>query len=138
MKRITQRFLISFAIVIPVALILIVADIVWGIDDAYAKWGAADMAIHYMEEHEGRWPPDWESLRPLFEVGEGGVGGWSFEHYKSRIDIDFKADPVELRRLSLQADSVPFDVIHAKWTGVTIGDGPNSELYEYFRNVRKQ
>ena len=124
-----------------VALILLPIGLVWfginlylGMDDAYAQWGAADMVIDYMETHDGQWPPNWKAIEPAFNAGGGRVGGWSFAEYKSRVYIDFHADPASLRSLALRSDSVPFDVIHARWTwGVKFGRGPNAALYEYFR-----
>jgi hypothetical protein len=127
--------------IVVILLILLAGGIVWfgwnlyfGIDDAYAQWGAADMVIHYMRDNDGKWPPDWEALRGYFDKGGGRVGGWSFAQYKSRVFIDFGADPRELRKQSLACDRVPFRVIAARWTvGVVWGDGPNAMLYDYFR-----
>jgi hypothetical protein len=134
MKRRTRWFLVGTAIVIPLALVaLIVVNVIWGIDDAYAKWGAADMVIDYMRTHEGRWPPNWEALRHEFDEGGGRVGDWSFEHYQSRLNIDFDADPAALRRQSLEADCPTFNVISARWTMLDWGGGPNEILYRYFR-----
>lgn len=107
----------------------------YGIDDGYAQWGAAEMVMAYMDDHDGEWPPNWESLRPQFDAGRSGVGGWSFEKYKSRIWIDFDADPVDLRRQSLKSNKPTFNVIRATHsTGVYVGDDPNSMLWSYFRS----
>jgi hypothetical protein len=58
MKKFVRRFLIFSAIALPLSLALFLfINLTWGIDDAYAKWGAADMVIDYMRAHEGRWPP---------------------------------------------------------------------------------
>ena len=110
-----------------------------GINDAYALWGAADMVIDYMETHDGHWPRSWDDLRPQFEAGGSGVGGWSFEKYQDRITIDFNADPNELRRLSLDSPEASFRVIWANSLNARlgsethIGDGPNQMLCDYFR-----
>jgi hypothetical protein len=72
-KRLIKRFVVVTACVVPIALVAFVfVNINWGIDDAYAKWGAADLVIDYMRTtHDGRWPRDWEAIGPLY----GGKGG---------------------------------------------------------------
>ena len=106
----------------------------FGIDNAYAQWGAADMVIGYMEKHEGRWPRSWEDLRPQFEAGGGRVGGWSFEKYRSRVWIDWSADPKALEMAAVQCDKPWFDVIHpTDRIDVRFGGGPNAILHAYFK-----
>lgn len=131
----------AFLTAIPL-LALLLATLMWlvggleyGIDDAYAECGAAEMIIGYMERHHGKWPPNWDALRSDFDGGGGRVGGWSFDKYRSRIQIDFDADPTELRRRSLCSEEPTFVVIRATYaTGVHFGDGPNRMLYDYFRS----
>ena len=96
--------------------------------------GHVDIVIDYMRDNNGKWPPNWESLRGYFEKGGGRVGGWSFAQFQSHVYINFDADGEHLHKLSLESDSVPFDVIHATsiW-GSQMGDGPNAMLYRYFR-----
>lgn len=104
------------------------------INDAYAQWGAVDHVIEYMETHDGQWPKSWEDLRPLYETKGSRCGGWTFDDYKRRLVIDFDANADQLRQLSTESETVPFDVIGAQWPfAATIGDGPNSMLYWYFR-----
>ncbi len=137
-KRSIKRVVVCAACITPIALgAFVYVNINWGIDDAYAKWGAAGLVIDYMRSHEGKWPRDWEALRSLYEK-KGGRLGWSFEHYKSRINIDFNADPAELRRQSQPADYATFNVIWARWTCIDWGDGPNAILYSYFRGESPQ
>jgi hypothetical protein len=123
-------------IVLAVAgvVIYIVLGFSYGIDDGYALWGASDMVIDYMRTHNGNWPRSWEDLRPQFNANNGRVGGWSFSHYQDRVAIDFNADPDQLRRKSAASPQATFRVIWAKWPfGVTVGDGPNQMLCDYFR-----
>jgi hypothetical protein len=107
----------------------------FGIDNAYAQWGAADMVIDFMEKHHGRWPRSWEDLRGAFEAGGGRVGGWSFEKYRSRIWIDWDVEPRSLEAAAVQEKRPSFDVIHpADGINVHIGDmEANQLLYRYFR-----
>jgi hypothetical protein len=67
----------------PIAMALVPAiwrllSLDW-VDDAYALWGAGEMVVDYMEDHEGRWPKGWNDLKSYFDAGGGRVGGWSFE-----------------------------------------------------------
>ena len=107
----------------------------YGIDNAYAQWGAGEMVVDYMKGHEGRWPKGWEDLRPAFEAGGGRVGGWSFEKYQSRIAIDWSADPSALEAASARSDGPPFDVIHpADGIDAKIGsNGANEILHRYLK-----
>jgi hypothetical protein len=106
--------LVGIASALVAALALVLLNATMGIDNAYAERGAADMVIDYMRAHDGRWPSNWQAFHPLFEAGGGRVGGWSFQQYQSRVHVDFDADADDLRRLSTQSSSVPFDAIHAR------------------------
>ena len=129
------RALIVIAIFVPIAIVYAGVNIYSHIDDAYAQWGAADMVIDYMVDHNGDWPKCWSSLQTYFDKNNGRVGGWTFVDFQSHIYIDFGADPTQLSRLSRDSDFVPFDVIHATsiWGSRFDGD-PNETLYHYFRN----
>jgi hypothetical protein len=48
-------------VLLPIARELLSLD---AIDDAYALWGAGEMVVRYMEEHDGRWPRGWGDLKP--------------------------------------------------------------------------
>lgn len=135
MKRALLRISIAVVILILFTLLHAGFTIYDGIDDAYAQWGAADMVIDYMREHDGRWPPDWEALSPYFDKSNGRTGGWTFAQFQSRIFIDFSADAERLRRLSRESDSAPFNVIHAtSFWDTRFGDGPNAMLHSYFKS----
>jgi hypothetical protein len=132
--RCVGKIVWATVILLPIGIVWFGVNLYLGMDDAYAQWGATDMVIDYMEAHSGQWPPDWKSLEPAFDAGGGRVGGWSFAEYKSRVYIDFHADSARLRSLAIRSDSVPFDVIHARWTwGVYFDRGPNAAIYGYFR-----
>jgi hypothetical protein len=137
MKRLAIRVSIAVAVFLPFAVVYVGVSIYNGIDDAYAQWGAADMVIDYMRGNDGKWPPNWEALRPHFEKNNGRVSGWSFGDFQTHVFIDFDANPERLRTLALKSDpnTVPFDVIHATsiW-GSQMGDGPNAMLARYFRD----
>ena len=133
--RYFRRVLIALLILLPIGLVGIGLNAFYGIDDAYAQWGAADMVIRYMEAHDGKWPPNWEALRPDIESGGGRLGGSSFAHYQKHVVIDFGVDADELRKQSVNSERVSFNVIRARWTfGVAFGEGPNASLHSYFRH----
>lgn len=125
---------IAIALLVLAAIGVVAVNLSYGIDDAYAQWGASDMVIDYLEDHDGQWPPSWEALRPYFDAGGSRVGGWSYAKYQQRVYIDFSADADALRKQAIASDNVPFDVIHANWSfGCMMGDGPNADLHYYFR-----
>lgn len=138
MKRVLIRLAIAISILIPIALVYAGVNIYNGIDDAYAQWDAADMVIDYMRDHDGKWPPDWESLKPYFDRNNGRVGGWSYERFQSHVFIDFTANAEHLRKLSDESATVPFDAIHATsiW-GSQFEGGPNEMLSLYFRENQR-
>ncbi|QDT39366.1 hypothetical protein [Stratiformator vulcanicus] len=103
------------------------------LDDSYAQWGAAEMVIYYMEDHDGKWPDGWADLQPYFDAGGSRVSGWSYDTFQQHVWIDFSADPAELHKLSQGATSPPFNVIDS--TSVfapQFEDGPNGILMRYF------
>lgn len=103
------------------------------LDDAYAQWGAADMVIDFMEDHDGTWPKDWSDLQPYFEASGGRVSGWSYDRFQQHVWIDFSADPNELRKRSQFAKTPPFNVIDStSFFGPQFDDGPNGMLMRYF------
>ncbi len=137
-----QYSLSTFLIAISVVAILFVLGLfafrayAYGIDDVYAQSGAARMVIAHMKNNQGEWPANWESLRPQFDSGNSGVGGWSFEKYKSRVWVDFEVEVDDLKKQSHSSDKPLFKVIGAKlFTGVYPEDDPNKILWEYFRSL---
>jgi hypothetical protein len=108
----------------------------YGIDNAYAQWGAAEMVISFMKENDGRWPKGWEDLRPAFDAGKSRVGGWTFEKFQNRIWIDWNADPNALEAAARQSGSPTFHVV-APLDGIDVewqGKNGDQILYEHFRS----
>jgi hypothetical protein len=137
LARRLRQVIVAIVIFVPVAFIFVAVNVYNHIDDAYAQWGAADMVVQYMVDHNDEWPKSWSLLQTYFDKNNGHVGGWSFAQFQSRVFIDFDADSAQLRRLSFESGSVPFDVIHAVsiW-GAQLGGGPNEIIYRYFRNSK--
>ena len=80
-----MRRLLKYAAVVIALVVVAFAGVVIAsfsrLDDAYAQWGAADMLIDYMGDHDGDWPKQWADLRPHYDAGGGRVAGWDFDRY---------------------------------------------------------
>jgi hypothetical protein len=139
MRRLRFRPRMILVIVAIVAMTLLPAlwrlmSLDW-VDDAYALWGAGEMVVHYMKDHDGRWPKGWDDLGPYFDAGSGRVGGWSFEEYQRHVTIRWDVDPVALEAAAKANPGPTFRVITAReWLAGSIGGHePNEILYRYFR-----
>ena len=130
------KILVATALLFGCCLVFVGYKILQHIDDAYAEWGASEMVIDYMQDHDGEWPTDWNSLKPYFGDTNGRVNGDSFLRFQARVYIDFRANSEELRQLAIASDEIPFDVIHATsmWAARMDG-GPNGILYRHFREA---
>ncbi len=105
----------------------------YDIEDNYAQWDVTDRIIDYMEANGGKWPRNWDDLRPNFESLAGRTG-WPFELYQSRIFIDFNVDVDKLRTSALSSEHPNFDVVHAKYMWGLVDIGPNQIIHTYFRD----
>jgi hypothetical protein len=105
------------------------------VDDSYVLWGAGEMVVDYMKDHDGRWPKGWADLKPYFDAGGGRVGGWSFQEYQRQVTIGWDVDPRALDAAARANPRPTFRVIAAKgWLAGNIGGHePNEILYRYFR-----
>jgi len=104
------------------------------ISDAHARRWAAAMVIKHMEWNGGSWPQEWEELRPPYEIFAGESGApLSFDQLRSRVAIDFAADPGELSEVPQVTGKRPFRVIYLRngedhyWTR----DETNSMILQY-------
>lgn len=130
----TTKILIAITLLLCGCIVFASYNFSQHIDDAYAEWGAAEMLIDYMHDHDGEWPANWEYLEPYFGNSNGRVNGDSFQRFQSRVYVDFQANSEDLRKLAIESDSIPFDVVHATsvWAS-RMDDGPNGILYRHFR-----
>jgi hypothetical protein len=131
----------GMAFIAVVAALLVLMPLAWRVvsldwvDDGYALWGAGDMVVDYMRDHDDRWPKGWEDLKPYFDAGGGRVGGWSFGEYQRRITIRWDVDP-ELLEAGAKGNSGPnFKVIRATlpFAGAFEGCEPNEILRRYLQ-----
>ena len=119
-------------------LVFVAISCYFGVDDGYALWGTAEVVIGYMKSHDGNWPRGWDNLQKQFAVNNGRVPGWDFSKFKSRIRIDFNADPNQLRKISQGPRATKFKVIWPTFDwGIRIGDDPNDLIRDYLQSADK-
>jgi hypothetical protein len=109
------------------------------ITDGHLERNAVELLTLYMEDHEGDWPDNWESLEPQFKVvfGFGPSADQFIEDCKNRIAIDFSANADALRQQARTNDKPTFRVVYAKYTNAIPPTGdPNYILYMYFRDPK--
>jgi hypothetical protein len=88
--------------------------------NAYAVWWVADMVVEHLKANGGAWPQSWDDLRDDYHTCVKRSGQpWSFEELRSRVVIDWRAEPSELAALANQGSDARFRVIWLK-------DGSNS------------
>ncbi|MFO0888603.1 MAG: hypothetical protein U0790_05575 [Isosphaeraceae bacterium] len=109
------------------------------VDDGYALWGAGEMVVAYLRDHDARWPAGWEDLRPYYEAGGGRVGGWSFEEYQRHVNIRWDVDVTAIRGAARGHHRPSFRVIEPReWLAGSIGGRePNQILHDYFREASR-
>lgn len=99
--------------------------------DWYAEREVVDRIIGYMEDHEGRWPPDWEALRPYY----GEKFAQLIDVHKRRIRVDFSIEADDLRNIALENQEVRFHVVYPRWTIPSSSEiSANQRLCSYFRD----
>jgi hypothetical protein len=77
----------------------IVVNAANGITDAYAALQVKDALIQFMKTNGGRWPKDWDELRPAFDVvTKSGEDFCTFDMVRQRVLVDFALTPEELAR----------------------------------------
>lgn len=60
------------------------------IRDAYCLDWASAAIVQYMDDHQGRYPKDWNDLKLAFDKVTARDRSFSFEEVRSRVVIDFK------------------------------------------------
>ncbi|HAU37543.1 MAG TPA: hypothetical protein DCX07_07465 [Phycisphaerales bacterium] len=107
------------------------------VPNAYAVWWVADMVIEHMEANDGAWPSGWNDLRDDYEWCTKKAGrSWTFEELRSRVEVDWSADPSRLLKTAPQFQDKPFRVIwlrdgsNAYWAA----HEPNTMILEYLKD----
>jgi hypothetical protein len=133
------RFLMGIVALTAVA--MAVLPVLWReltlawVGDAYALWGAGEMVVDHMKDHNGRWPKGWDDLKPYYDAGGGRVAGWSFDEFQRHVTIRWDVDTRDLETAAKASPVPTFRVIAARqWAAGTIGGHePNEFLHRYFR-----
>ena len=124
------------------------------VPNAYTVWWTADLVIDHMERHGGAWPRSWEELRLTSEQAYKGTASTnldgtmiaefrpreSIEELRQRVEIDWKADPMELVKADFKKTGPPFRVIwlrNGKSTHYS-GKEPNEMILEHLKWKVKQ
>src|SRR6478672_4920247 len=61
--------------------------------NAYCLDWASAAVVQYMEDHEGRYPRNWDQLKEAFDKVTSADHSFSFEEVQSRVSVDFSVDP---------------------------------------------
>jgi hypothetical protein len=102
------------------------------VDDAYAVRFTAELVIDYMEANGGRWPSGWDDLRGVYDKNPD-----YFPELVELVNVDWGADPNELRKASPKPDGPPFRVIWLKdgrevyWEDME----PNQMILDYLKRT---
>ena len=106
------------------------------IRNSYAVWWVADMVIEHQLANEGAWPRNWDDLRDDYQTCVKRSGQpWTFEELRSRVIVDWNADPSALAKSAKTTDHPEFRVIwlrdgtNAHWES----HEPNHIIYDYLR-----
>jgi hypothetical protein len=135
-----RRCLIYLALVFVGYLRYSIYRIPKSIREAYALGWVSGMVVEYMERNDGRWPREWDDLKGPYETGVAAVGRpWSFDDLRSRVDVDFSANPKELAKARFRNGSVPFRVISLRsgYYHYWEGSEPNVRVWEYLQKRAK-
>lgn len=124
------------------------------VPNAYAVWWTADLVIDHMERHNGAWPRSWEELGLTSEQAYKGTVSTnhdgtmiaefrprnSINELRERVEIDWKAEPMELVKADFKKKGPPFRVIwlrNGKSTHYS-GREPNEMILEHLKWKAKQ
>ena len=143
-----RRIVIAVAVVALLAITWVVYGVIStlrGIPDAYAAWDTGILIIEYLETHEDQWPRSWEQLMTasatLEKNGKHLRGGSSvYGELRSRVSIDWNADPDAIARVEWQGGRLPVRVVtrtDGKEFPVVWEHGePNEMIWYYLQKLR--
>jgi hypothetical protein len=111
------------------------------VPNCYAVWWVADMATEFMATHNDAWPSGWDDLREPYETLTKRSGRpWTFDELRSRVNVDWDADPEILAEALPTDKEPPIRVIWLRDGSATYWSGqePNQMVLEYLRSRQTQ
>jgi hypothetical protein len=105
-------------------------------EDAYAAQWVALSIVEHMKTHDGAWPKNWEELRPSYRrlTDEAGESVWSVSDLQRRVEVDWRANPQQLRSAVQTGDEPPFKVVRDGTGSHWQGQEPNQIILEYLHS----
>ncbi len=106
----------------------------------YALWWVGDMIVLHLESNADQWPRSWGDLYDDYETCSQQTNGhpWTFDEFRSRVAIDWDANPSEMRSKEPEANGdAPFRVVwlrdgtHSYWHGRE----PNRMIHRCLRGL---
>ena len=125
--------ILTFLILGILLFVYAVKSILGAVDDSYAQWDAAIVILNHMRKNNNSWPQNWDDLEQSYKKTKGLrlYKGW--KNMKERVEIDFSANPVELKNTVPKGEKQPFKVVwllnggRSHWSGAE----PNTLIFEY-------
>jgi hypothetical protein len=88
------------------------------VEDYYALSQVADMLIHYINDHQGESPNNWQDLEAAYQYVNSGYNNFSFRELRQRVGIDFDRLALVLKACLREAsDAGDVRLIFARNTG---------------------
>jgi hypothetical protein len=92
-----RTILVVLAIGIGLALIagagLTLKEVGEQVRDAYCLDWASAAIVQHLDDNAGRWPTDWNDLKPAFDTVTARDKSFDFAEVRSRVHVDFNVDP---------------------------------------------
>jgi len=82
----------TVGIALAVAAIVVVREQGEMVRDAYCLDWASVAIVQHINDNEGRYPADWNDLKPAFVKATASDQSFSFEEVQARVIIDFRID----------------------------------------------
>ncbi|MSR57560.1 MAG: hypothetical protein EXS05_07800 [Planctomycetaceae bacterium] len=105
------------------------------VKSSMAAW-VAEMVIEHLRLHNGAWPRQWTDLREPFDrCVERSGRSWSFDDLRSRVDVDWEADPKLLARQVDANGQATFRVVYLREGRLdqAVNAEPNQMILDYLR-----
>ncbi len=96
------------------------------------------MVVEHLDANDGEWPKNWNALRDDYQTCVKRSGRpWEFEQLRTRVAVDWDANPKKLINDSDASDIAAFRVIwlrdgtNSYWEGYE----PNQIILRYLRSL---